>query len=43
MKKKENKIQIRITDEQKAIIKERAEAKNISLSEYIQKYQWKAR
>jgi|APGre2960657373_1045057.scaffolds.fasta_scaffold09566_3 uncharacterized protein (DUF1778 family) len=43
MKKKENKIQIRITDEQKAIIKERAEQKNISLTEYIQKYQWKAR
>jgi uncharacterized protein (DUF1778 family) len=43
MKKKLNKLQIRITDEQKAIIKERAEQKNISLTEYIQKYQWKAR
>ena len=43
MKKKLNKIQIRITDEQKAIIKERAEQKNISLTEYIQRYQWKAR
>jgi uncharacterized protein (DUF1778 family) len=43
MKKKENKIQIRITDEAKAIIKEKAELKKITISEYIQNYKFKVR
>lgn len=43
MKNKESKIQIRITDEAKELLKAKAEEKKMTITEYIQNYKFKVR